>query len=272
MENLDRSVFSINPNFFNIKEEDIDENVFFEIIENNCLTTYFQPIYNARDGSVYGFEALARLKGYENWNNIGSLFKRAIELKRISQLDIRCREKAISLASMMGLKELEAYLFINICPHVLLDPLHRRGLTDEMVEKWDIKKEKVVLEITEESAIENYKLFQDTVIYYKKRGYKIAIDDFGSGYGGLKMLSLIEPDFIKIDRYFISQVDKVKIKYYLVNIIVSACERLNIKVIAEGLEYESEMRSVVDMGVDFLQGYLFSKPEGFLNTKRVNIL
>ncbi len=74
-----------------------------------------------------------------------------------------------------------------------MDSAHSVGITDELAEEFGISKDKIILEITEESAIHNCNLFKEAVAYYKKRGYKIAIDDFGAGYGGLKMLSVIEP-------------------------------------------------------------------------------
>lgn len=102
-----------------------------------------------------------------------------------------------------------------LCPEALMYPAHSVGITDELADEWGISKERIILEITEESAIHNCKLFKEAIVYYKKRGYKIAIDDFGAGYGGLKMLSVIEPDFVKIDRHFISNIDKATVKFNL---------------------------------------------------------
>ncbi|MBV6341885.1 EAL domain-containing protein [Candidatus Magnetobacterium casensis] len=98
----------------------------------------------------------------------------------------------------------------------------------------------------------------------KGKGYKIAIDDFGAGYGGLKMLSIIEPDFVKIDRHFISNMDKALVKYNLVDAIATACHRLGIKVIAEGIETEHELRLVVNMDIELLQGFLLKRPSPML--------
>ncbi|MBI1811658.1 MAG: GGDEF domain-containing protein, partial [Nitrospirae bacterium] len=100
---------------------------------------------------------------------------------------------------------------------------------------------------------------------------KIAIDDFGAGYGGLKMLSMIEPDFVKIDRYFISNIDKATVKFNLVDSMASACHRLGIKVIAEGIEQEEELKTVMNMGIALLQGYYLHKPSPVLNGDRAQI-
>ncbi|WP_333654859.1 GGDEF domain-containing protein [Dissulfurispira sp.] len=249
----------------------IDRQTILELLDSNSLTTHFQPIFSSKDGTVYGYEALARIKEDRKNINIGELFKKAILTNTISSLDVKCRENAISLASSLGINHINAYLFINICPEALIDSAHSLGITDELADEWGISKERIILEITEESAIHNCDLFKEAVAYYKKRGYKIAIDDFGAGYGGLKMLSVIEPDFVKIDRHFISNIDKATIKFNLVDSIASACHRIGIKVIAEGIEQEEELKVVMDMGIDLLQGYYLYKPSPILNGDRTEI-
>ncbi len=252
-------------------DNNIDRQTILELLDSNFLTTHFQPIFSSKDGTVYGYEALTRIKEDKRNINIGELFKKAMLTNTISSLDVKCRENAISLASSLGINHINAYLFINICPETLIDSAHSVGITDELADKWGISKEKIILEITEESAVHNYKLFKDAIVYYKKRGYKIAIDDFGAGYGGLKMLSVIEPDFVKIDRHFMSNINKATIKFNLVDFIASACHRIGIKVIAEGIEQEEELKVVMNMGIDLLQGYYLYKPTPILNGNRAEI-
>lgn len=249
----------------------IDRQTILELLDNNSLTTHFQPIFSSKDGTVYGYEALTRIKEDKRNINIGELFKKAILTDTISSLDVKCRGNAISLASSLGINHINAYLFINICPEALMDSAHSVGITDELADEWGISRERIILEITEESAVHNCKLFKEAVVYYKKRGYKIAIDDFGAGYGGLKMLSVIEPDFVKIDRHFISNMDKATVKFNLVDSIASACHRIGIKVIAEGIEQEEELKVVMNMGIDLLQGYYLYKPSPILNGDRAEI-
>lgn len=228
--------------------------------ENDALTVHFQPIYSARNGSVFGVEALTRTVVHNPFERIDELFRHAILTDTICTLDYHCRENALREAARLGVRELDTYLFINVCPEVLTAPEHYPGLTDLFSDKWSIPKDRIVLEITEESSITNYKLFKDAVTYYKNRGYRIAIDDFGAGHGGLKMLSMIEPDFVKIDRHFISSIDKANIKYNLVDAVTTACHRIGIQMIAEGIERDEELRIVRDLGIDYLQGYLLAKP------------
>ncbi len=240
----------------------------FEVIDGNRLTSYFQPIVFSGDGEIYGYEALARIRGESVFGGIHGLFKTAIQTGTISSLDVKCRENAMSLASGFGLGQSTKHLFINVCPETLMDTAHRPGITDELAEKWQIPKEKIVLEITEESAIHNYDLFMQSITYYRSKGYTIAIDDFGAGFGGLKMLSIIEPDFVKIDRHFISFIDRMSVKKNLVDSIVYACRRMGIGVIAEGIEREEESRELKDLGVELFQGYYISKPQPALDCRK----
>ncbi len=214
------------------KQHKVDKRAILKLIDNNSLTVHFQSIFSTNDGAVYGHEALTRIKepkthdsGLKTYN-IQELFKKAILTKTISLLDVKCRENAIRKASSLGITQNGAYLFINMCPEVLIDSAHRTKITDELTKEYGISKENIILELTEESYIQDYKLFRRVLMYYREAGYKVAIDDFGVGYGGLKMLSELTPDFVKIDRYFISDIDTETVKFNLVDAIVIACHKL----------------------------------------------
>ena len=230
-----------------------------DIIENNALTAHFQPICSA--GRIaFGYEALARLKGNALFPNIADMFSASIRTGTISQLDILCRENAIREASAGLMNEKGACLFLNICPETLLSPTYRADVTDELADRWGISRGKIILEITEETAIRNYTLFENAVSHYRAKGYKIALDDFGIGYGGLKMLSVIRPDFVKIDRHFISDIDKNFVNLALVESITLLCHRLGMMVIAEGIERKEELAFTESLGIDLFQGYFMGRP------------
>lgn len=220
------------------------------------LTVHFQPIFSAKDGKIFGYESLTR---HPKGNlNIKNLFIEAKRNGSIFILDMICRRNAIKEASK---QRLDGYLFINICPESLLYPSHEIGITDRFVEEFGFPKERIVLEITEQSAIENYEVFIESISYYKKRGYKIAIDDFGAGFGGPKMLSILKPDIVKIDRHFIHTLEENFFSKSFVEFTVSACHMLNIMVVAEGIETPRQLSEVVSIGADLLQGFYLGKPE-----------
>lgn len=238
------------------------------LLENNELAVHFQPIFNGQ-GRVYGYEALARVAGHEQIN-IFQLFETAREIGLLPRLDALCRENAIRQASRLGFGAGDCYLFVNVCPETLMDPAHQVGTTDEIVEAWGLTKDRIIFEITEETAVKDYALFSRAIAYYRDQGYKIAIDDFGVGYGGLKMLATIEPDFVKIDRHFVSNIDRAIVRLNLVDSIATACHRMGITVIAEGVESQADLGVVLDMNIELLQGYHLGRPAPELgNTKRV---
>ncbi|OQX20234.1 MAG: hypothetical protein BWK76_01995 [Desulfobulbaceae bacterium A2] len=224
------------------------------------LTAHFQPIYAATSHAIFGYEALARFTGEAIFANMDSLFNQALEDGTSAALDLHCREKALRQAGIHGLPAQEAFLFLNICPETMTDPAYESGHTNRLADQYGIPRERIVLEITEKAMVRCYDTFSRAVQHYRDQGYRIAIDDFGAGYGGLKMLSIIEPDFIKIDRHFVRDIDKAIIKYNLVDAITTACHRIGIQVIAEGVEDAHDLRICYDLGIQLLQGYFIARP------------
>lgn len=246
----------------------ITRDLLLHLLDNNGLTTWFQPIFSRQNGEIYGYEALARVREEFALNpDISKLFKRAQDEGIIASLDIQCRENALCRARDLGLMRKSACLFINICPATLIHPDHQGGLTDQMARHYDIPRERIILEITEQESIKNYDLFQRSIEHYRTRGYKVAIDDFGVGYGGLKMLSIVQPDYIKIDRHFIDQLDRFPFKYNLVDAMATVCHRLGIMVIAEGIERLEELEIISRFGIDLFQGYYLERPGPGLSNK-----
>jgi len=240
------------------------------ILQRSLLTSFFQPIFCSRSGEVFGYEALARPVvgpiGFDGTQlNIERMFQDAEKCERLAQLDVLCRETALREACRHGLQETESMLFLNICPLVLSDPIHKGGTIDALIEELGLPKERLILELTEAVAVQDYNRFCMAVAYYRDQGYKIAIDDFGVGYGGLKMLSMIEPDYVKIDRHFVSNIDRASVRYNLVDMIATACHRMGIQVVAEGVERPEELQVLLDMGIEFLQGYHLAPPAGQLS-------
>ncbi len=246
--------------------------ILLHYIDTNCLTTWFQPIFSRNSGVIYGYEALTRIRdGIAPVCSIEKLFQKAQEEGIISSLDMQCRENALCRAMELDFANKDSQLFVNICPATLMHPEHRTGTTDDMAKKYAIPLERIILEITEQEAIKNYDQFQRSIEYYRKRGYKIAIDDFGAGYGGLKMLSVVQPDFVKIDRHFINKLDSFSFKYNLVDAMATVCHKLGITVIAEGIERQEELDIINRFGIDLLQGFLLERPSPHLSEMKYEI-
>ncbi len=236
------------------------------IIQGDQLTTLFQPIFDAVAGSVAGYEALTRTRGQNPFGNIGALFQRAIQTGCVCALDCACLERSLHAAGIFSLQNRSECLFLNLCPETLMNNGLFLDTCDVILQRLSIPREKIVLEITEESMISNYSFFRKSLEIYRRKGYRIAIDDFGAGYGGLKMLSTIEPDFVKIDRHFIADIDRAAIKYNLVDAVATACHRIGISVVAEGIERKEELSVLMQSGIRYLQGFLLAHPSPYMNS------
>jgi diguanylate cyclase (GGDEF)-like protein len=118
----------------------------------------------------------------------------------------------------------------------------------------------VVFEITERSSIEDFRSAQKILEHYRKQGYRIAIDDAGAGYSSLQAIAELQPDFIKIDRSLVEHIHVNKTKEYILETFVTFAQKMNIHLIAEGIEHPDELIKLTRMGVHYAQGYLLGKP------------
>jgi EAL domain-containing protein (putative c-di-GMP-specific phosphodiesterase class I) len=144
-------------------------------------------------------------------------------------------------------------------PHDFSDPLFG--------EKEVANPERVVLEITERTAIKDYPKFRERLKVLREIGYRFAVDDAGSGYAGLGSIANLEPDFIKLDISLITAIDTNFIKQNLVETMVKFANDHGAMVIAEGVERAEEFMTVRNLGVHLVQGFFLHKPSSMLVPK-----
>lgn len=233
------------------------------IIEQEQLTAFFQPIYATDKGELYGYEALIRGPSNSPFHSPQVLFDAALDHGLLSQLELVCRK--ISIARFAQLK-LNGYLFLNISPMIFLQTDHPYGRTLSYIEESGLLPEQVVIELSEKYPIDTPDVLQNALMYYRDLGFRIAVDDLGAGYAGLKLWSEVKPDFVKIDYYFINQLHLDPIKREFVKSILLLGQNMNAKVIAEGIETIEEYEQLQDLGICFGQGFLFARPEPFPRT------
>ncbi|WP_088225676.1 bifunctional diguanylate cyclase/phosphodiesterase [Desulfosporosinus sp. FKB] len=246
-----------DPQFFARREE------ITHLIEEpeKYLRTAFQPIIETRNGDIFGFEALTRIPGSICFNNVSDLFPFAEKIGQLYPIETLCRRQAIkAYPNVLNDKE---FLFLNINPQILLDPEFASGQTRKLLSEMRITPANVVLEITERSAIDNYSTFRDALDHYRGQGYLIALDDLGAGYSSLQSVAELHPDFLKVDRSLISGVHADPTKWALLETFVTFSKRIGCSIIAEGVETDEEMRTVVQLGVDYVQGFFVAKPDFF---------
>lgn len=229
------------------------------ILETGDITTVFQPIVSLIDGTVLGYEALSRgpknspLQFPDNLFRIADLYNKSWELESL------CRIKALEKSRNISKDKL---LFLNVDPLIFKDEKFKKGFTKEFLDKLNISPNSIIFEITEKTAIEDYNSFKTALNNYTEQGYKIAIDDTGSGYSGLKTLSETKPHYVKIDMDLIRDIHKDSFKQALIKALVTFAKTTNMKVIAEGIECEEELSILISLDVCAGQGYFLQKPSG----------
>ncbi|WP_372770069.1 GGDEF domain-containing protein [Pseudoalteromonas sp.] len=227
------------------------------ILSERLITTLFQPILDIEQETVLGYEALSR--GPENSSLYSplELFAQAEQDACLSELELLCREKAIENFVKQGLP---GKLFINVSPTTLLQATHPKGETLHLLAKYGLPTSRVVIEITEREPLCESDLLFEAIKHYRDLGLHIAIDDFGSGYSGLKQWSELKPDIVKIDRYFIDHCDKSVVKKEFLRSILELAKITNTRVIAEGIERTQELELLKSLGVELAQGFLLERP------------
>jgi len=209
----------------------------------------FQPIVSWRDRKAYGYEALMRSDEL-SLSNPAAILAGAERLGRLRDVDRSVRAKLGSAKIPSG-----SLLFVN---------LHANDLLDQQLYSpngpLSCFAERVVLEMTERASFDQIKDLDQRVAQLRALGFKIAVDDLGAGYAGMTTLTQLEPDIAKLDMSLIRNIDKESKKQSVVRSLVTLCRELKIDVVAEGVETPAERDTLVDMGCDYLQGYLFGRP------------
>lgn len=212
----------------------------------------FQPIVSWRSRSLFSYEALVRTRE-PTLPHPGAFFDAAERLGRLQDLGRSVRNAAGLAFAEAG--PADTLLFVN---------LHTRDLEDE--ELYDPGSAlariapRVVLEITERASLDEVRSARACVARLRALGFRIAIDDLGAGYAGLTSFAVLEPEVVKIDMSLVRDVDTSPMKRKIVRSMVSLCEELKILVVAEGVETPAERDTLVELGCDLFQGYLFARP------------
>ena len=233
------------------------EALFHDILRYRQITALFQPIVHLQTRQIYGYEGLIRGPVNTVLHPPTRLFEMAAILGLLAELDLLCRQVVIQRFAQLGLP---GRLFINVDPNCLLNDNYGEGLTHAYLKKVGLDPSQVIIELTETHPIDDVQMMQQAMLHYRNMGFRVAIDDLGAGYSGLKLWSEIRPDIVKIDRHFIQGVDSDRTKQKFVGAILKTATALGSRVITEGVETYREYAALRKIGVEMLQGYYFSRP------------
>src|SRR5262249_7972134 len=151
-------------------------------------------------------------------------------------------------------------LFVNVSPDTIYDEPNFAHRFLQVLEEERLAADRCVMELTEESLLEDYARLRSSLKALRASGCGIAVDGLGAGSSGLKTWSELKPDYVKIDRYFVSNIDSDITKREFVRSIIDMGRAIGCRIIGEGVETDRECRELLDLGIDRLQGHLFGRP------------
>jgi diguanylate cyclase (GGDEF)-like protein len=227
------------------------------ILEHKKLTPHFQPIVSLTQKKIIGYEALIRGPSNSPLHSPLNLFDIAERYGLSSQLEFICRELSIQHYATHNLEE---KLFLNVSPHVLLEPEFKTGETLRYLEQFGVNPHNVVIELTEHKPTDDYELMREALMHYRGMGFEIALDDLGAGYSSLRLWSELLPEYVKIDQHFVQELQNDSVKLNFVRSIQGIASSLNCNVIAEGIETEAEFKLIEKLGISHGQGYFLARP------------
>ena len=235
--------------------EEVRRDELSRLIFQGGVRTVFHPIVRLTDRGVIGHEALTRPQGDLSFHSVEDLFAFAETTELLMEFERLCRRMAIRTAASVPNLGL---LFLNASAGAVEDPDWSVAMEDILAES-GLKPQDVVVEITERVAIVRHDDFQRALRMFKDRGYRVAVDDMGAGYASLQSLAAIEPDFLKFDVSLVRDIDRSSIKRSLLGTLRELAEKINARVIAEGVERPEEMKTLLDLGIELGQGFHFHR-------------
>jgi EAL domain-containing protein (putative c-di-GMP-specific phosphodiesterase class I) len=213
----------------------------------------FQPVVDLRQRRIYAYEALVRGAHGES---ASSVLSSVTEANRYA-FDQACRVKAIATAARLGL---DRRLNINFKPNAVYHAESCLRLTLSAAAEHRFPPDRITFEFTEDEPIDRRGHLQGIVETYRKHGFRTALDDFGAGYAGLSLLTLFQPDIIKIDRALIDGIDRSKAGPAIIAGVMKTAQLLGLEVVAEGVERRQELLVLQELGIERFQGFLFARP------------
>ena len=230
-----------------------------DLLDQKRYVSYAQPIVSVDyERKTVAHEFLFR--GIDEEGKLISpdtLFESAQDPRVFFNLDRAARVCAVETAAQLPTG---TDVFINFMPGSIYDPGVCLRTTVQAAKENNIAPERVVFEIVESQRIDDLSHLRGIVNFYRDAGFRIALDDFGAGHSNLETFIALSPDFVKLDKSLTSNLTPNDDRLPMVEAVIRAFHSANIKVIAEGIETEENVRVVIDSGVDRMQGYHFARP------------
>lgn len=228
-----------------------------DLIVEDSYFHFYQPIVNIEHNKIIGYEGLMRSEVHTNPEQI---FLQAKREKQLVELDSRSIQKAAKAYQKAGYRMQDGCLFLNVFPTTLLDS-NFLIFTKKIMLDDPQHCQHLVFEISELEDIQNQSQLIERIKELKELGFKFAIDDVGKGYSDFQTIIEMEPDYIKVDRYFSQQLSQFPKKQSFIQLVNEYSKRNGCQLILEGLETLEDLEMARQLGVEYAQGYLLGRPE-----------
>lgn len=228
-----------------------------EVIEQNLLRPVFQPIVNLATGGTLGYEGLIRPVPPAPYADPASLFAAAEASGHVVPLDLACVEVIVAAAAKLP-KDL--FLSVNMSPRTIEAPEFSVPVMLNILARHDFPPDRLIIELTERQPIADLDRVRHKLDACRKAGMRMAADDLGAGNSGLRLLSDLRFDVVKVDLGLVQRSSPGARSSAVVESIVAFASRTGALVIGEGVEHEEQVRQLTGLGVTAAQGYLFSRP------------
>ncbi|WP_368529237.1 diguanylate phosphodiesterase [Enterobacter cloacae] len=225
------------------------------LIADQICQFALQPIVEPSEGKISSLEALIR----SNDGGSPEHFFKTLDQDKIYEVDLQTKKYAFALAEKLGIGSHK--IAVNLLPMSLVNVPGAVEFLVDQISLHGLQPEQVIIEVTENEMISGFNKFNSAIKRLRGEGIGLAIDDFGSGYAGLSLLTRFQPDKIKIDREIVSNIHLSGAKQAIVRSIVSCCTDLEITLVAEGIEKLEEWCWLESAGIRRFQGFLFARPQ-----------
>jgi diguanylate cyclase (GGDEF)-like protein len=239
-----------------------------DIVRSRNLKPVYQPIVDLRDGSVLGFEGLIRPGASSSFGNPGQLFAAAAAAGRTVELDMACFEVVAAGSTRISQ---DRVVTINLSPQTLEGEDSSASSLLEILARYELSPGRVIVELTEREAITDLDRLRHNVATLQRAGVRLAADDVGAGNAGLRLLSQVRFDIMKIDLSLVQDGAQRDSSRAVLRSLMDLAARQGAVAIAEGLETAEQLNALRELGITTGQGYLLGRPGNNLGLASVDI-
>lgn len=231
-----------------------------DVIDRSRVRTVYQPIVSVQNGEaqVCGYEFLSRaLDANDGLIPPYKMFDAARTRGRLFALDRVCRMQAVRHADRVG----DNLVFVNFIPTAIYTPEHCLQSTLAAARETGVDPSRIVFEVVETEEVQSLDHLENILQYYRRHGFRYALDDVGQGFSTLENVQRLKPDFVKLDMHYVQGVADDAEKQRVARLFLQTAREVGATPLAEGVEREEDWLWLVEQGFELFQGYLFGKPD-----------